>query len=98
MALHDLHAVAFPTLDAAQIESLGRCTGMSLKQYRAGQPLFQCGERDFKFFVVKSGEVEILDETGDKPRTVVVHQAGEFTGDVSQLTGNPAVVERRRPG
>jgi len=92
MALSDLHAIAFPTLDAAQIDALGRCALASLKQYRDGQFLFHCGERDFKFFVVKSGEVEIVDETGDERKTLVVHRAGQFTGDVSHLTGNPAVV------
>jgi len=92
MALSDLHAIAFPTLDAAQIDELGRCALASLKQYRDGQFLFHCGERDFKFFVVKSGEVEIVDETGDERKTLVVHRAGQFTGDVSHLTGNPAVV------
>jgi len=60
-----LHAAEFPTLDAAQIETLGRCTGMLLEPYRAGQPLFQCGERDIRFFVVKSGEVEIVARNSD---------------------------------
>src|SRR5689334_17302014 len=44
------------------------------------------------FFVVKSGQIEIIDHTGDRPQTVTVHHAHEFTGDVSHLTGNPAVV------
>ena len=84
--------VAFPTLDEAQIEKLGRCAGASLKHYRDGQPLFRVGEREFKFFVVKSGEVEIMDESGETPKTITVHRPGEFTGDVVQLTGSPAIV------
>ena len=92
MAGHDLRAVAFPTLDQAQIEKLGRCAGASLKHYRDGQALFKVGEREFKFFVVKSGEVEIMDESGETPKTITVHRPGEFTGDVAQLTGSPAVV------
>ena len=47
---------------------------------------------DINFFVVKSGEVEIVDESGEKPRTITVLGHGEFTGDVTQLTGGPAVV------
>ena len=54
--------------------------------------LFAVGERDFKFFIVRSGEVEILDYSGDEPKTVTVHRKGEFTGDISHLTGLPAVV------
>src|SRR5437588_338082 len=47
---------------------------------------------DPRFFVVKSGEVEIVDESGAVPRTVTVHGPGAFTGDVSQVTGRPALV------
>jgi thioredoxin reductase (NADPH) len=90
VAEHDLRAVAFPTLDETQIEKLGRCAGASLKKYRDGQALFKVGERDFKF--LKSGEVEILDESGDTPKIVTVHRPGEFTGEVAQLTGSPALV------
>ena len=92
MAEHDLRAVAFPTLNEAQIEKLGSCAGAFLKKYPDGQTLFKVGERDFKFFVVKCGEVEIIDESGDTPKTVTVHRPGEFTGEVAQLTGSPAVV------
>src|SRR5207302_2381174 len=45
-----------------------------------------------KFFVVKSGEVEIVDSTGDERKTVTVHRPGSFTGDVTHLTGGRAVV------
>ena len=69
MAEHDLQAVAFPTLDEAQVATLGSCAGASLTKYRAGQTLFRCGDRDAKFFIVKSGQVEIRDETGDAPRS-----------------------------
>jgi thioredoxin reductase (NADPH) len=92
MAEHDLSAVAFPTLNEAQIEKLGSCAGALLKKYPDGQALFKVGERDFKFFVVKSGEVEIIDESGDTPKTVTVQRPEEFTGEVAQLTGSPAVV------
>ena len=92
MAEHALHELAFPTLDEAQMARLGRCTAASLKQYQAGQTLFHVGERDFKFFVVKSGEVEIVDLSGEAPKIVVVHRPGQFTGEVSQLTGGSSVV------
>jgi thioredoxin reductase (NADPH) len=94
MAEYDLHAVAFPTLDGAQIAALGQCMGASLKRFRAGEKLLECGARDFKFFVVKSGEIEIFDQSGDTPKTVAIHRPGEFTGDVdmAHLTGGPSVV------
>jgi len=92
MAEHDLRAVAFPTLSEAEITKLGSCAHASLKRYRAKETLFHIGERDFKFFVVKSGEVEIVDESGEAPQTITVHGPGNFTGEVSQLTGSPAMV------
>src|SRR5450759_3195825 len=92
MAEHDLQAVAFPTLSEEQIAQLGHYAGVPPKKFKAGQALFRHGEREFKFFVVKSGELEIVDETGDKPRTIRIHGPGNFTGDVGHLTGNPAVV------
>src|SRR5437879_8510585 len=45
-----------------------------------------------RFFGVKSGEIEIVDYSGDAPRQVTVHRPGQFTGEISHLTGAPAVV------
>jgi thioredoxin reductase (NADPH) len=92
MAEHDLHAVAFPRLDESRIAALGRCAGVTLKRYRDGRRLFEACDRDTKFFVVKSGKVEVLDESGDTPKTIAVHAPGEFTGEVGQLAGGPALV------
>jgi len=92
MAEHDLQSIAFPTLDEAQIAKLARCTTATSKLYRNGQTLFAVGERNFKFHVIKSGEVEIVDYSGDAPKTITVHRKGGFTGDISHLTGNPSVV------
>ena len=33
-----------------------------------------------------------MDESGETPKTITVHGPGEFTGDVAQLTGGPALV------
>jgi thioredoxin reductase (NADPH) len=60
--------------------------------YRDKQTLFAVGEHDMKFFIVKSGEVEIIDYSGDKPKTIAIHRKGEFTGDISHITGLPAIV------
>ena len=92
MAEHDLHAIAFPKLTEAQLAALGRCSLTKLRRFHAGEKLFAACDRDPRFFVVKSGEVEIVDDSGDKPMTVTVHGPGEFTGDVGQVTGRPALV------
>src|SRR6266404_8728732 len=92
MAEHDLKSIAFPTLDEAQISRLSGCTASVARSYQDGQTLFAVGDRDMKFFVVKSGEVEIFDYSGDEPKRVTVHRKGQFTGEVAHLTGAPAVV------
>ncbi len=88
----DLMSVAFPKFTEEQMAAFGTCSLTEAKQFRDGEKLFEVGQRDAKFYVIKSGEVEIVDESGDKPQRVVVHEPGGFTGDVSQITGNPAIV------
>src|SRR5205823_1810528 len=90
MAEPDLQSVAFPTLTDAQLAELGRCIQGTPHVFHDGKTLYSVGERDFKFFVIKSGEVEIIDHSGDAPRTMVVFHRGQFTGDVALLAGTPA--------
>jgi len=89
MALnHD--PIAFPKLDDAQIAALSKFA--ILKTFQRGETLFAAGERDFKFFVVKSGEVEIVDRSSGEDTIVTVHGSREFTGDIDMLTGRASVV------
>ena len=65
-----------------------------------GETIFAVGDTNMHFFIVRSGQIEIVDSSGDRPKTMTVHHAGEFTGDVSHLTGRPAIVSAiaRGPG
>src|SRR5262245_50355079 len=91
MAEYDLRSIAFPTLDEAQVTRLSDCTKTVSRSYEDGQTLFAVGDRDFKFFVVTSGEIQIVDYSGEEPKQLTVHRKGQFTGEISQLTGTPAV-------
>jgi len=91
MAELDLNEVAFAKLNEEQMSALARCGGAELKKYGDGQTLIEAGECDMKFFVVKSGEIEILDDA-ETPKTITVLEPGEFTGDISHLTGGPSLV------
>jgi thioredoxin reductase (NADPH) len=84
------HPVAFPRLDDAQLAALGESA--ALRTFKPKEPLFTAGEPDVAFFILKSGEVEIVDRSSGRDEIVTVLQAGEFTGDVDMLTGRPAVV------
>ena len=92
MAEHDLKAVAFPRLDQSQMAALGSCPLTTLKRYRDGEKLFEAGQRDVSFYVIKSGKVEIVDDSEDPPKTLTALGPGEFTGEVSQLCGSPVPV------
>src|SRR5437868_5059265 len=88
----DLHDAAFPKLNEAELASLAHCAGARLQKYRDGEILIKTGDREFKCFVVKSGEIEIIDESGDTPKTIATLGPGEFTGEVAHLTGGPSLV------
>lgn len=89
---HALEEVAFPKLEESLIADLSHCAHAKLRSFEDGETLIAAGDRDFKFFVITSGAIEILDTSGDAAKTITVHRAGGFTGDVSHLTGNPAII------
>jgi thioredoxin reductase (NADPH) len=90
MAEHHLHKVAFPKLDDVQVVTLAKFG--TRRALRAGELLFQAGTRDYKFFVVERGAVEIVEHSSGELKTVTVHNVHEFGGDVDLLTGRPALI------
>jgi thioredoxin reductase (NADPH) len=87
------HDIAFPILTERQLVQLG-ARGRE-RPVRAGEILFREGDRDFGFFVVLEGAVEIVAHTDGGERQVTVHRVGQFTGDVDALTGRSVVVMAR---
>lgn len=55
MAQNNLQSVAFPKLDESQIAQLVSCTAVAAKRYKDGDTLIATGERNLRFFLVKSG-------------------------------------------
>ena len=90
MTQNDIEQTAFPRLSPEQMEELEPFA--TRRTCQAGETLFKTGESDFKFFIIIEGKVEILETSSGKPRTVTVHGAGEFTGDIDMLTGRPSLV------
>ncbi len=86
----DLHRVAFPRLE--RFEALARCPGAALRHYRDGEAIIRRAERALSVFVVVSGELAIVDDAAEPPRTIAVLRRGEFTGEVGQLTGAASLV------
>jgi thioredoxin reductase (NADPH) len=85
MAAQDLNAMAFPKLSEEQVAQLGLYAGASTKTFRAGEALFRAGDRDPKFFVIKSGELEVIDITGDQAKTIRVQGPGVFEDEVKYV-------------
>src|SRR6516225_1295160 len=84
------YPAAFPAFNTAQLQALG--PHARSQRYAPGEALFSVGERQFRFYVLKSGRIALIDRsaTGDL-RTLAIHeQAGEFIGDMANLAGNPA--------
>ena len=88
----DLKSTAFPKLTAEQMAGLGECHLCKRKRYPDGEALFRAGERNPRFYVVVAGQIEIVDELGDTPKSIVAHGPQPFAGDVSLISGRPAVV------
>jgi len=90
MADVDLHKVAFPTLDDVQVATLARFG--TRRVLRDGEHLFKAGDREYKFFVVERGAVEIVEHSSGETKRVTLHERHAFGGDVSLVTGRPALV------
>jgi len=83
-------SLAFPQLSVEQIKLVAAMS--ELVEFADGEFLFEAGEKEFPLFVVKSGNVEIVEYSTGLPKSVITHREGEFTGDVDMLTGRSAFV------
>src|SRR5271157_4765079 len=85
---------AFPKLAPAQIERVRRFG--EVKTVAAGDILFEQGDVNVPFFVLLSCGLEIVQptESGER-RVVVVHEPGEFTGEVNMLSNRRSLVLAR---
>jgi thioredoxin reductase (NADPH) len=84
------HHLAFPKLSDSEVTRLAGLAPICV--FGDGELVFEAGQRGLPLYVVDSGAIAIVDESGDEPVTVVVHGPREFTGDVSLLTDRPAII------
>jgi thioredoxin reductase (NADPH) len=83
----------FPKLTPAQI---GRIAAHGrTRSVQPGDVLIEQGDTSVPFFVVITGEVEIMGRYGASETIITVHGPGEFTGDVDMLSGRRVVVQAR---
>ena len=88
----------FPKLTPAQIDRLSGHGRIRLVQ--SGEVLIEEGDTSVPFFVVITGEVEIVRPFDAYETLVTVHSSGEFTGEVNMLSGRRSFFRARatKPG
>jgi len=96
MAEHDVHRIAFPALHDVQVATLTRFGARGA--LRDGELRFQAMTRDYKFFVVERGTVEIVEHSNGEPKTVTIHAVHELGNDVDLLTSRSALISTVAPG
>jgi thioredoxin reductase (NADPH) len=80
----------FPKLTPAQIKRIAAIGKQ--RQIEGGEMLIHQGDVTVPFFVVISGEIEILQPTPNGELLITNHLAGEFTGEVNMLSGRRSLV------
>jgi thioredoxin reductase (NADPH) len=79
----------FPTLTAAQIARIaahGRRRSVA-----PGDILVEVGDRVVPFFVVVSGEIQVLRPSGATETLIVIHRSGQFSGEGTMISGRRAL-------
>jgi thioredoxin reductase (NADPH) len=75
----------FPKLTPAQIRRIA--THGHMRAILRDEVLVEQGDSDVPFFVVISGEIEVVRQAGSVETIVTVYDAGQFTGEVNTLSG-----------
>src|SRR5450755_1455387 len=89
----DPRTQAFPVLTAAQISRLR--PGSKLRKVEPGEILFEPGDTGVPFFVMLSGSMEIVQPDIQGERPIVTHGPGEFTGEITMISGQRCLVRGR---
>jgi thioredoxin reductase (NADPH) len=86
---------AFPVLSAGQIDRI-RPFG-TVRETKAGEILFEQGDEVIRFYVLLSGHMEIVQPAreGEGEILVAEHVPGEFTGEVTMISGRRSLVRGR---
>jgi len=83
----------FPKLTQAQISRIA--TYGRTRSVQTGDVLIEQGDISMPFFVVITGEVEIVRPFGAHETLITIHGNGQFTGDVNMLSGRRSLVRAR---
>ena len=83
----------FPTLTAAQMARVA--VHGQVRHVQRGEVLIEAGEQPSRFFVVTAGHIAIVRPSGGTEALVAILRPGQFTGEVTMLSGRRGVVRMR---
>ncbi|TPL43705.1 FAD-dependent oxidoreductase [Mesorhizobium sp. B2-4-6] len=86
----------FPVLTRIQVEATRRFASGPAKDFAAGATVFGTGERDVPVWLVLDGSIDVFRRDGlDQETPIITHDAGQFTGEVSQIDGRATIASAR---
>jgi thioredoxin reductase (NADPH) len=85
-------AQRFPQLTEAQLETIARFADAGSRKFAPGEPVFQLGECGTPAWFILEGSIELFGRDGlDQQTQLRMLESGQFTGELHQLTGGPAL-------
>src|SRR5260370_14758275 len=86
-------ALMFPLLSSAQIARIA--SHGVIRPITRGEVLIEGGQTNVPFFVLKSGEIEVIRPSALDEILVAIVGPSQFTGDISMILGRPAQMRLR---
>jgi len=83
----------FPTLTPEQIARVERLG--TRRKVKRGELLFDQGSEGVSFYVILSGALEVVRPIKNREDTIIVHRPGQFTGEITLLTGRRSLARGR---
>ncbi len=83
----------FPTLTPAQIARIA--AHGHVRPVQPGEVLVEPGEKNVRFFIVNTGQVEIVQPSGTTENLVALFRPGQFTGEINMLSGRRGLLRAR---
>ncbi|MFC3692608.1 FAD-dependent oxidoreductase [Chenggangzhangella methanolivorans] len=81
----------FPVLTSSQLAVVKRFASSGEQRFAAGEPVFNIGSAA-PVWVILEGSIDLIRRDGlGREEPITTQSAGQFTGEVSQLAGRPAL-------
>ncbi len=75
-----IERIAFPEFDPGQLNEIAELA--DLVKFDTGDELISHGQKNYPFYVIKSGTIRIVERDGDQEMQIATNGPGNFSGDV----------------